>query len=131
MGGKHTPGPWAQGRLLMTHDVLRWTRAHQEEADALERRMVFARFTAGDFGRSRRRIAIAETEEDARLIAAAPELLEALQAMTHGLPELLEAIGYSDEEDMIGKALAAIAKATAPDDGASSASTPGNSGRNP
>lgn len=53
-----------------------------------------------------------ETQANASLIAAAPELLEALQAMTHGLPELLESIGYSDEEDMIGKALAAIAKAT-------------------
>lgn len=51
------------------------------------------------------------SEEDAAVIAAAPDLLEALKAMTHGLPELLESIGYSDEEDMLGMAAAAIAKA--------------------
>lgn len=51
-------------------------------------------------------------EANARLIAAAPAMLEALRAMTHGLPELLESIGYSDEEDMIGKALSAISLAT-------------------
>jgi hypothetical protein len=50
-------------------------------------------------------------KRDGRLIAAAPEMLEALKAMTHGLPDLLDSIGYADEEGMVEKALAAIAKA--------------------
>ena len=53
----------------------------------------------------------AEAEANASLIAAAPDLLEALKDMTHGLPELLENIGYTDEEGMIEKARAAIKKA--------------------
>lgn len=47
----------------------------------------------------------------ATLFAAAPEMLDALKGLTHGLPELLKSIGYTDEENLIGKALAVIAKA--------------------
>lgn len=48
---------------------------------------------------------------NARLIAAAPDLLEALKRLTHGLPDLLESIGYQDEERLIEEALAVIARA--------------------
>jgi len=47
----------------------------------------------------------------AHAMAAAPEMLDALKGLTHGLPELLKSIGYTDEENLIGKALAVIAKA--------------------
>lgn len=46
---------------------------------------------------------------DARLIAAAPDLLEALEAMLLGWET---GRGYSDAENQIGKARAAIIKAT-------------------
>jgi hypothetical protein len=36
------------------------------------------------------------------------QLREALEGMVHGLPELLESIGYTDEEGMIDKAVAAL-----------------------
>ena len=58
-----------------------------------------------------------EVEANARLIAAAPAMLEALQGLTHGLPELLESIGYTDEEGLIDEALAVIAQATGGEDG--------------
>lgn len=47
----------------------------------------------------------------AHQMAAAPEMHDALKALTGGLPELLESIGYTDEEGLIAVALAAIAKA--------------------
>ena len=50
-------------------------------------------------------------------IAAAPAMLEALQGLTHGLPELLESIGYTDEEGLIDEALAVIALAAGGEDG--------------
>ena len=60
---------------------------------------------------------IPEGLANARLIAAAPAMLEALQGLTHGLPELLESIGYTDEEGLIDEALAVIAQATGGEDG--------------
>ena len=77
----YTPGPWSQGRTLMTSQTRRWSAAELTENDLVERRMVFANFLALDDGRSRRRVAVCESEADARLIAAAPELYEALVMM--------------------------------------------------
>lgn len=37
-------------------------------------------------------------------------LAKATRDMTYGLPDLLESIGYTDEEGMVDKALAALAK---------------------
>lgn len=107
MSAQHTPGPWAEGDCQND-----WSADNDGENTWTE--IVAA-------GRPDPICLVVEgaawgrddiLDANARLIAAAPELLEALQAMTHGLPDLLESIGYSDEEDMIGKALAAIAKAT-------------------
>jgi hypothetical protein len=53
--------------------------------------------------------ALGNAEADARLIAAAPELLEALQAMVKTWEE---GFNYSDAQNEIGNARAAIAKAT-------------------
>lgn len=61
-------------------------------------------------------VVVARLQANARLIAAAPAMLEALQGLTHGLPELLESIGYTDEEGLIDEALAVIAQATGGED---------------
>ena len=39
------------------------------------------------------------------------ELIKATQDMTYGLPDLLESIGYADEEGMVDKTVAALARA--------------------
>lgn len=59
---------------------------------------------------------IADANEDMALRIAdalngSEALLEALKDMVHGLPELLESIGYADEENLIGKARAVLAAA--------------------
>ena len=74
----HTPGPWTQGRTLLTPQTRDWPEERWVENDKFERRMVFANFSSVDRGIGRVRIAVCESAEDARLIAAAPELLEAL-----------------------------------------------------
>jgi len=80
MSGKHTPGPWSQGRTLRTNQTQQWTPEQWQVNQAIERRLVFYRFTSADEGRSRILVAQCDREEDARLIAAAPDLLKALQA---------------------------------------------------
>lgn len=57
-------------------------------------------------------IADCDTEEHARLIAAAPELLEALQELSD-LVELIRAGNYQPDSFTTQPARAAIAKATA------------------
>lgn len=96
MSANHTPGPWKDGPVFMTGRRAiffnddskpgRWQRRLDRDKD-------------GTF-----------SEEDARLIAAAPDLLEALQ-------DLLCAYGnvkpeYATEDDACRMARAAIAKAT-------------------
>ena len=55
-----------------------------------------------------------ETEARAAIAAMPPsvrekELIETIEGLIHGLPELLESIGYADEENLIDKARAAMA----------------------
>ncbi len=76
---KHTPGPWSE---------------------------------PGTFGATRfevqgsnRRVAVVDTIEDARLIAAAPELLDALEGLLNALPS-------ATTHPAIAQARAAIRKAT-------------------
>ena len=71
----HTPGPWQQGRLLETPTTRKFSDDMRKQYDAEERRMVFANFSPVDEGRGRRRVAVCDSAEDARLIAAAPDLL--------------------------------------------------------
>lgn len=78
--GKATPGPWAQGKLLSTATTRQWSREVWEEVQTTETRQVFSNFRASDEGRGRKLIAVFERPEDARLGAAAPDLLEAVYA---------------------------------------------------
>jgi len=117
MSGQHTPGPWAQGRVLSTPQTQRWTAAERAASSARERRMVFASFSAMDQGRGRIRVAICEREEDARLIAAAPDMLAALQATRKVLAVAIRAAWEGATEDDVNEHAtikqvdAAIAKA--------------------
>lgn len=89
---KHTPGEWA---------AIEW-RCHAKTTVVVEDASVVT---------GKRVIADVETsEDDARLIAAAPELLEALQSAEMAL------IGYIHQNDITRNALqkirAAVTKAT-------------------
>ncbi len=107
----HTPGPWARGVTLMTAQTRRWAPEQIAANDLIERRIVFASFSHLDEGRARRRIATCEREEDARLIAAAPCLLKALQPFVeHNSSD--EYITIRVRTADVAKARAAIARAT-------------------
>ncbi len=88
---KHTPGPWCQDKWgsLMT----------EGGQDVLLRGITT--ISAGSDER------IAEAEANTRLISAAPDLLEALQACIQQITALCSA------DDVPDQARAAIAKATA------------------
>ncbi|CAB4122389.1 hypothetical protein UFOVP37_8 [uncultured Caudovirales phage] len=95
---KHTPGPWAmpdsgQGRISKVGANGGW--------DGL-----IATADCGDYARSR-----SEGLANARLIAAAPELLEALKDMLDGHEDACTGYG----EGAADKARAAIARATGGD----------------
>lgn len=102
---KHTPGPWKAGQYLGS---LRQFVIHMDVGDKGQGSDVA--FTSITFGSD-------ETIANARLIAAAPELLEALQAMleVHGVTQ-----AYAEKHieipqswvDVSDLARAAIAKAT-------------------
>jgi hypothetical protein len=106
--GEHTPGPWRHGRLDMT------TITERE-----------VKFVYGP-GNSPNLVAMADCSKDewranARLIAAAPELLEALRELPgrdprEGLPCWCGAKEPQNHHDYCMKARAAIAKAEGRDD---------------
>ena len=79
----HTATPWQQGRLLSTSTVRQQSKDWIDNADATERRRVFANFRASDEGRSRVSVAVCERPEDADLIVRAvnsfDELVKALE----------------------------------------------------
>ncbi|MFU7023757.1 hypothetical protein ACM75T_30090 [Pseudomonas aeruginosa] len=91
---KHTPGPWCQDKWgsLMT----------EGGQDVLLRGITT--ISAGSDER------IAEAEANTRLISAAPELLEALEACVARITEEVADAEFLDE---VEQARAAIAKATA------------------
>lgn len=91
MSSAHTPGPW---------------KAHFEEAYYVTGpdlgRVAMMMNLKGAHGMAGRRSG-EESAANARLIAAAPDLLEALQAVT---------VGYRCPDIWLGQVRAAIAKAT-------------------
>lgn len=87
---QHTPGPWKQGRLLMTSRTRSWSISARNEGDAYERKRVFSNFTDSDQGRSRRLICVCERQEDAELIARAPELQKENERLREALKISLE-----------------------------------------
>ena len=91
---KHTPGPWKAARNSAFWEVVKpWPGQTLEEANDYSPSVAHAWGTTEQ-----------EAEENARLIAAAPDLLEALQHLmvAHG-----EQLDYAFQQ-----ARAAIAKAT-------------------
>jgi len=88
MEHKHTPGPWrTAGRMTNGAILIRGSEATSEVAVVLQNDTRYS------------------VDETARLIAAAPELLEALQDAVEYLKNHLP-------DDMIAPHLSAIAKAT-------------------
>lgn len=96
MEAKHTPGPW---RIHWGHDT-----AYPLGISTADRNVVNA------FGRPAQDESIA----NARLIAAAPELLEALEDAINRIKSSLKLLNCDDEfiDREIAKARAAITKAT-------------------
>lgn len=76
---KHTPGPWRQGFTLITNTTKRWSAKQFADNQQREQRSVYANFNADDQGRSRKLIAVFESQDDAAFAALAPELLNALR----------------------------------------------------
>lgn len=85
MNTKHTPGPWVIDGFRDEHDLMTADRRMIAKINGL-------------------RPAMLEDEDNARLIAAAPELLEALEAV-------LKAVGPYDSGLPVEQIKAAIAKA--------------------
>lgn len=75
---KHTPTPWRTGVTLVTSQTRKWTRKQVDENNAIERRIVFSRFSSLDAGKSRIRVCICDREEDAAYIAKLPSEQAAL-----------------------------------------------------
>lgn len=89
-------GPWRQGRTLVTQQTMLWTATQWLENERIERRMVFANFTFEDQGRGRRRVAICDNEKDAPLVAAAPEMYEALKDLLADTQHISHNCGEED-----------------------------------
>lgn len=106
---KHTPSPWDRGVTLRTKETANWSKDQIDANDTLERKMVFSGFTSSDCGEGRVLVAKCETEEDACLVAAAPDLLSAAQEIFRtGLDE--EAL-HGDQRQAISLLRAAIGRA--------------------
>jgi len=102
MSAQHTPGPWHIGRES-NHSADRWARRGEWARIRGENDGLIAKVES-IHPKGHRKSADFDTEAaNAALIAAAPELLEAL--------ELIEASGTNDAEILRRYARAAIAKA--------------------
>ncbi len=111
---KHTPGPWATERVTSL-DSLVYCRVGPASELAKSRSVAYA----GTYGKlpdgstSPIRLSEAECEANARLIAAAPELLEALEEARFELWRALDHLHVLVPEDTsaMQKIDAALAKA--------------------
>lgn len=102
---KHTPGPWAICTWASHMPLSGWPSevcADDGEGDGATICM-FYRVDLYDFDR-------AAVEANARLIAAAPELLAQLRIVTDDLEKVLRARGFRDDPKVLA-ARAIIAKA--------------------
>lgn len=97
MDAKHTPGPWE----VRTEFGFTYIRPATHKARGYSSGYAPIAKVIGDKR-------IGQQEENARLIAAAPELLVALEAIVNAWEE---GRAFSDKMNEIGKARAAIAKA--------------------
>lgn len=109
MTDQHTPGPWSQGVTLNTRETRRWSPEETATNDVRERLMVFSGFTPLDEGRGRRRVAICDRPEDARLIAKAPEMRDMLLELFED-PDVQLALGGNPNriQALIERALALV-----------------------
>ncbi len=105
MSAKHTLGPW---RLEPVEDRSIKHLCPVAEADNFS--LLTVVYSGGHDGDECTAFAAVYRDEDARLIAAAPELLEALQTLT----DHCRRMGFDtrEEEPLLQAAEAAIAKAT-------------------
>lgn len=104
MSAPFTPGPWRYENR-QTHCAIYHSREPQDGyANRVAETMQWSPAAAG-------RVTPAECEANARLIAAAPELLEALEMASNALTVCVESGGFYVGEGIFEKVHAAIAKA--------------------
>lgn len=109
---------WTRGKLLKTRITSQWDQESFEKTNCYERARVFSNFSEEDQGKSRvlvctLNVSHQDYELNGSLISAAPELLDALQALMEGvanLPTLTAIDGvlekqYKQAEKAINKAL--------------------------
>lgn len=72
LAGKATPGPYFQGVTLLTPKTATWSQEQLDRNNSIERKMVFARFSSQDQGRSRIHIGTLECDDDSAMFAALP-----------------------------------------------------------
>ena len=94
---KHTPGPWFLGEKVQGKHTVTDLRRIRSEREGMEHGAVCEVYGIADGS---------EAHANARLIAAAPDLLEALAFVIRGVPDTWEGVQ---------KARASIAKATGGD----------------
>lgn len=114
MTSKNTPGPWEIGRLLDTRTTRRMSDFVRRRHEDFERVKVFADFSEKDQGRSRVLIAQAFGESgsaNAKLIAAAPELAQALKSLVSVADFVQDKFNVVTMEAQLSAARAALAKA--------------------
>ena len=93
---KHTPAPWTQGNSKNGKECV-WLNGKTEPPSGQGMGLDYTWIDCG-------------TEANARLIAAAPDLLDALKALTHSLD--VEDLVHDDQRSSFAAAIAAIDKAT-------------------
>lgn len=108
MNTKHTPGPWHY-----FHGGNEWAISRDEDGKENIARVHININGISSFD-PRHIESIGESEENARLIAAAPELLEALQRLIKECEWQAEIGNMNGERIEFSAARAAIAKATKP-----------------